>query len=132
VPQAESPKTGKGEAGPLQPGPASDNTNSENERTGPCGRGARIQPAIPRQRGADWGRQQWPHNVRAHRRISRDLDVVCGVRRPDARDVHVDEPPADGQSETPYNDVDYWASTGMCLGWPERVAAGRALRREAA
>lgn len=23
---------------------------------------------------------------------------------------------------------DYWADVGMTLGWPERVAAGRALR----
>jgi len=70
----------------------------------------------------EWRRTQFVHDLRARRRISRELDAVCADERVHLVIVEVDD---DRDAEP---DVDYWgAATGMNLGIPERQTAGRAL-----
>ncbi|WP_433725749.1 hypothetical protein ACQP2Y_07310 [Actinoplanes sp. CA-051413] len=81
-----------------------------------------------------WRRSQFAHRLRSHRRISRDLDRVCGVAlaapadvahlkvrelREILRRLEAEERAADS--------ADYWAEVGFTLGVAERIAAGREL-----
>lgn len=81
-------------------------TNSGSDRDGD----------ITRRRDA-WRRSQLPHDMRAMRRERVELAERCGVLRPRY------------ESST---DGDWYARSGLTLGMPERVAAGREMRKAAA
>lgn len=68
---------------------------------------------IPPQRRTDWQRKQFMNQARHKRRTSAELDVRAGTCRAAGSVVEVDG--------------DFYAATGLVLGWDERVAAGRAL-----
>lgn len=72
----------------------------------------------------EWHRRQFLHNLRAHRRISRELDAICGVDRA-AGKVEVLQPP-DVAGEL-YDSGGGYGQNGMSLGWPERRTAGVAM-----
>lgn len=87
---------------PSEPAPITINIPADHS-SGPAGSASTLDA---------WHRSQFVHDLRTRRRNAKELDALCGVERL--------VPAAEGS--------DSYRDSGLLLGMPERVAAGRQLK----